>query len=97
MPSFAASTPITANGIYTLDHVQGDKDFKLAISGTTNGATVKLEYVNINGANVEYDSSNTTFANTTGGAIFNAHDNMQLNVTGAEASTNIAVICNQLG
>lgn len=96
MTAFAASTPITANGVYTLPVYRG-KEHALVVSDTPDGATVKLEFVDINGNNVEYDSANTTFANTTGSIVFLAtHESMQLNVTAAGANANMAVTLYQI-
>jgi len=95
MATFAGTSPITANGVYALPTYVG-KEHALTVSDTFDSATVKLEYVDINSNNIEYDSTNTTFT-AAGKIVFLAtHDTMQLNVTGAGANTNIAATIRQI-
>lgn len=88
---------ITANGVYTLwdlsaNNVTPEGEKFLRTSGTPDGETVSLEFVNKAGDSVEFDATNTTWANTVGGNIFTAISPvMQLNVTNAGANTAVAV------
>ena len=90
MATLAGNNPITANGVYTIA-TYPDKWHFMAVAGTFGGATVKLEYVSdIDNANYELDSTNTTWTAAGQGQFVAISDNMQLNVTGA-GTTNISV------